>query len=296
MFYRHLARDGTCMRCSSGLESVNHLLFQCHYARLVWALSPIPAPPESEWSDSIYYNMHRVLNIHEFHPQLEKDRNIVPWILWRLWKSRNDSIFKGKDYDAQSVLRRASEDEEEWKWGKEKQNQTSQVVRAETQETKWKPPPQNWVKCNTDGAWNIERPTCGIGWILRNHDKEVLWLGVRALPRVNTVLEAESEALRWTVISMMRLNYRNVLFESDSQQLVSLVKGESEMQQVDPIIQDIKQMLQHFQGVKLTFIKRESNGVADRIAKESFSLGNNDPILYSITPSWLKSQVEIDNV
>ncbi|CAL9219188.1 unnamed protein product [Arabidopsis halleri] len=33
--YRHLLREGTCSRCPSKVESVNHLLFSCSFARLV---------------------------------------------------------------------------------------------------------------------------------------------------------------------------------------------------------------------------------------------------------------------
>ncbi|CAD5323157.1 unnamed protein product [Arabidopsis thaliana] len=45
LYHRHLARDGACARCPNHVESVNHLLFTCSFARLVWAISPIPAPP-----------------------------------------------------------------------------------------------------------------------------------------------------------------------------------------------------------------------------------------------------------
>lgn len=43
--YRHLAKDGSCPRCGASKETANHVLFKCPYARLIWAISPIPAPP-----------------------------------------------------------------------------------------------------------------------------------------------------------------------------------------------------------------------------------------------------------
>ncbi|CAL9213983.1 unnamed protein product, partial [Arabidopsis halleri] len=109
----------------------------------------------------------------------------------------------------------------------------------------------------------------------------VLWIGARAVPRVNSALEAELEALRWAVLSLSRFNYRKVIFESDSQQLVSLLNDCGDRPSLDPILQDIKQLLQHFEETKFVYIRREGNGAADRIAKESLSFENYDPKLYS---------------
>jgi hypothetical protein len=59
--------------------------------------------------------------------------------------------------------------------------------------------------------------------VLRDHTGKVLWLGARAVVKVRSVLEVEVEALRWAVLSLSRFNYRKIIFEVDSQQLVSLV-------------------------------------------------------------------------
>lgn len=40
--------------------------------------------------------------------------DIVPWLLWHLWKNRNELLFKGKEYEAGSLLKKAQEDSEEW--------------------------------------------------------------------------------------------------------------------------------------------------------------------------------------
>ncbi|EFH46850.1 predicted protein [Arabidopsis lyrata subsp. lyrata] len=96
-------------------------------------------------------------------------------------------------------------------------------------------------------------------------------MGQRALPRVQTVLETELEALRWAVLTMSRFNYRRVIFESDSQHL-------------------------HYEEVQIVFTRREGNKVADRIARESLSLLNYDPKLYSLMPDWVKNLVVIDSV
>lgn len=58
MRHRHIVKDGSCGRCDMDSESVNHILFTCPYARLIWALSPIQAPPNGVMSDSLYANIY----------------------------------------------------------------------------------------------------------------------------------------------------------------------------------------------------------------------------------------------
>lgn len=270
------------------------MLFQCPFARLVWALSPVPTPPGGEWTNSIYTNIWWALNFHQEIPLLAHNTNLVPWIMWRLWKSRNDVIFKGKESEAVSVVTFAGLDAEEWAKGKENKAPQANHKTGQQDQPRWQPPPQNWMKCNIDGAWPRTGPKCGMGWVLRNHLGEVVWLGARALPRTRSVIEVEAEAFRWAVITMSRFRYNNVIFESDSQELIRLMLGEESRPQIDPTTQDIRKLLLCFNGVKCVFAKREGNEVADRIAKESLSFTSYDPKLYSIVPEWLKLPVEAD--
>ena len=293
LFNRHLTREGMCLRCPSQRESGNHLLFRCSFARLVWAISPIPAPSGGDWSESIYANLWSLLNFHQHYPQQRKDTKLIPWILWRLWKNRNALIFKGHELDALSVIRLVEEDANEWDRRKEGESRVQRVA-VQRPPVKWKPPPQDWVKCNTDGAWPKAADRCGIGWVLRNSTGNVLWLGARALPRTQSVLEVEAEAMRWAVVNLSRFHYQKFIFESDSQELISLIGGEETRPKIEPILQDLKQLLLYLKEVKFVCTRRGGNEVADRIAKESLSFLNYDPKLYSIVPNWLRSHVETD--
>ncbi|KAL0864081.1 hypothetical protein Bca101_043199 [Brassica carinata] len=100
MRHRHIAKDGNCGRCNMDSETVNHILFTCPYARLIWAVSPIQAPPNGVMSDTLYANIYRVLNIKHHSPDLKIHDDLVPWLLWRIWKNRNEFIFKWIDYSA----------------------------------------------------------------------------------------------------------------------------------------------------------------------------------------------------
>jgi len=205
-------------------------------------------------------------------------------------------VFKGIEFSAKQVILKATEDLEEWNNRKEPQPQKVLPQPPGMQCRRWQPPSYGWVKCNTDGAWVDVAPNCGVGWVLRNQFGEVLWMGLRALPRVQSMLETELEALRWAILSLSRFNYKRVIFESDSQFLVSLIKNNIDHPSLASRIQDIRNLLHHFDEVRFQFIWREGNRVADRIARESLSLVNYDLILYSVMPDWIKHIVVLESV
>lgn len=161
---------------------------------------------------------------------------------------------------------------------------------------KWKRPPHQWVKCNTDAAWPQEGERCGIGWVLRNDTGRVLWMGARALPKLKNVLEAELEALKWAILTMSRFHYKKIIFESDALNLINLLNNREEWPSITPSLQELKRTLLQFEEVKFVFTPRGANGVADRIARESLSFLNDDPRLYSNVPCWMKTFVDLDNV
>lgn len=110
MVYRHIGKDKRCSRCDGEAESVNHLLFQCPYARLVWVVAQVHIPPAGRWSESLFANLYWVLNQKTKYPTEEVDEEFVPWLLWRLWKNRNEFVFRGRDCPTPITVRKAWED------------------------------------------------------------------------------------------------------------------------------------------------------------------------------------------
>lgn len=60
---------------------------------------------------------------------------------------------------------------------------------------KWQAPPQDWLKCNSDGAWETSNEHCSLGWVLRDHNGSVLWMGARRLTRLRSPIEAHRVVL-----------------------------------------------------------------------------------------------------
>ena len=112
---RHNMRcDNYCPRCGEPEESVTHAIFECPPALQVWALSSTPTSPNIFPVSSIYANMdylfRRKNNIVE--PDLDSDS--YAWIIWYIWKARNDKLFRGIDWDPLELVRYTESECQAW--------------------------------------------------------------------------------------------------------------------------------------------------------------------------------------
>lgn len=92
---RHITREDACPRCPDDPESVNHMLFQCSFARLVWALSLVPTTPRGWAANSLFSNIYYLFSLQSHDQQEKVHIEMAPWILWRLWKNRNELMYRG---------------------------------------------------------------------------------------------------------------------------------------------------------------------------------------------------------
>lgn len=122
----------------------------------------------------------------------------------------------------------------------------------------------------------------------------MLWCGTRAYPRLQSVLHTDTEALKWAIVSAASLGYRDIIFETDSKDLVEALQRKSVWPVLRIVHQIISQNIKCFGNSKIKLFLREGNQVADRIAWEAFSLEINDPIMYSLVLSWLNVRVKVD--
>ncbi|XP_013729557.1 uncharacterized protein LOC106433258 [Brassica napus] len=206
-------------------------------------------------SDSLYSNFYRVLNLNYEHAKEEAHDQLGPWLLWRIWKNRNEFLYKGKDYDAPSTVRKAREDMEEWRSRK----------KAEVSE------------------------------VSRDHNGNLLWTCARELPTLGSQIEVEAEAIRWAVRILGGFSYQHVIVETDSLELTKMINGiEAPWPKLRPIIQDISNLLATKKAYRVEFFPRSGNKVADRIANESLTFMSHIPKLYSIMPVWLSSLLEAE--
>ena len=87
--------DDRCQTCGVEGESILHALFQCDPARQVWALSGIPHPEIGFDEGSLFGNLNYLLKLKNSKQHEITMNRTWSWLLWGIWKSRNELIFKG---------------------------------------------------------------------------------------------------------------------------------------------------------------------------------------------------------
>ena len=91
----------SCDRCGAPEESINHVFFECPPACQIWDLSKIPSHPDNFPTGSLFTNMDHLF----WRVRPEMDDHQFAWILWYIWKGRNNKVFSNIDVESSETLR-----------------------------------------------------------------------------------------------------------------------------------------------------------------------------------------------
>lgn len=89
-------------RCCLHQESTNHLFFHCEYAQAVWRGSNLPIT-QFLATNTIEENLQCLLQFY-ISSRIKEVQHAPFWILWQLWKSKNDLFFNKINHEASSVV------------------------------------------------------------------------------------------------------------------------------------------------------------------------------------------------
>nr|VDD33680.1 unnamed protein product [Brassica oleracea] len=91
-----MSLDSLCPRCSSSPETVNHLFFMCPLSIQTWRSNQVTLGYSATFTDDLETNMRRLFDLQS-SSTLTLEQKLTPfWILWKIWKSRNNLIFKNQ--------------------------------------------------------------------------------------------------------------------------------------------------------------------------------------------------------
>lgn len=111
------------------------------------------------------------------------DKRAWLWLLWFIWKSKNDFLFNGKIWSPVEIPIKAKTESVEWF--------LAQLVEREvSNKGHWRPPHQGWLMCNVAFYWDKDKRLLGEAWVVRNHRGVVLIHGRRAFSNVLRKYEA----------------------------------------------------------------------------------------------------------
>ena len=111
--HRYMLCDNHFPRCGAEEETIIHAIFECPPNLHTWHTqhhnSTIGVP-----SASHYTNMDYLLWRKNDIEDLQLDKDPYPWIIWYIWKSRNDKLFRGIDMYPLETVRHAESEYHAW--------------------------------------------------------------------------------------------------------------------------------------------------------------------------------------
>ena len=164
----------------------------------VWALSDYPSLPGYFPSTSVYQNMNFLFwkkrNVASMEPLIET----FPWILWYIWKARNDKIFNGKDISPLDTLQLASLEAECWRKANLLEEGEEEEQHLAPSLVSTLPVDPQRPTCQIDASWIDNSTVSGLGWFYKDQ-MGVERFGLQGCRKSPSSLYAEMEGFIWAM-------------------------------------------------------------------------------------------------
>lgn len=282
--------DATCSSCGNGREDINHVLFQCRFARDVWSLSAVPMPPSGSWSNSVFLNLYHLVKCINSKRLAPEAGLVFPWLLWHIWKARNLFSFEYVRLDAANILDKAIGEADIWRELQAPLNAGVSRSHLPTPDpSRWSKPSIGWIKCNVAASWSTRSANSGGAWITRNREGQTLHHSRRSFSNVDNPLEADLRSLLWSIEEVRSLRLGKVIFETSSPTLRDVFINPQLHPQFGPMTSSILLLLNSFMDWRVEHVSLESNKVASLVASSVTRDHRYSSYVASGGPSWFTS-------
>ncbi|XP_026452916.1 uncharacterized protein LOC113353572 [Papaver somniferum] len=208
-----------CNFCSSAIESVEHMLIHCNFAKAVWFASP----QGLRLQENHQLNLQRMIELWIRN----NDNEYCPAMGMAICRgTRNTKVFENKNISIQGTLAIAIywfnmyynfSDEGETE-AEEGNNPESLPSVSAT----WEPPPDPFIKVNVDAAWKDGSYACVA--VARDNNSVCCGAGTRT-GTTDSVVYAEADGFLLVAELSKWLNFDVVIIEGDSQVVVNNLTG-----------------------------------------------------------------------
>ncbi|KAK1325788.1 hypothetical protein QJS10_CPA01g01583 [Acorus calamus] len=237
---RGITQSTTCTLCSRDTEDVDHLFFRCGYSSFIWLslLAKMGLPRNA--SRTLLGWVEILDQLHLQPAMLKVVKVIFATTIGLIWKERCSRIFRSQSRHKTSLLLHIME---------------TAVIRLskqplyaepcpEVEKTKrnlgiifvtkkfhdiffaWDPPPDFWVKCNSDGSLSDDR--AGFGALLRDSQGKFLIGQASRVPPASInhleLLGVKSGALLCLQLNLSKASLSYKILKADCQPLSSKIQ------------------------------------------------------------------------
>ena len=278
---RNMRCDNYCPRCGEVEETVTHAIFECPPALQVWSLSATPTCPYIFPVSTVYTNMDYLFWRKNGIIGPEQDRDPYPWIIWYIWKARNEKLFRGIDRDPLDLVRHAESECQAW-------FDANEVVQTVALDNINEEPQVVSLRniCLLDGSWTSSAVFSGCGWAWMDSSGNTQLMGTRNFPRRESALHSEVEALRWAMENMLQHSTCQS-FGTDCKELIAMVKDPQAWPSFSTELERIETLQICFPEFNIIHVPRAHNQIADFLAKTTRSFHRELHFIGCSIPVWL---------
>ncbi|XP_048599985.1 uncharacterized protein LOC125580065 [Brassica napus] len=269
--YRHMGTDRSCPRCGDPEETINHLLFECpppFRCGLYRTIRPFRVTSRVPLFIKTCFLFWKKKNVAHMEPLIET----FPWILWYIWKTRNDKVFNGKEVSPVDTLQLASIEAECWR-------KANLLEDSEEEETQTAPSTISTLladpqlpTCQIDASWIENDTVSGLGWFYKDQ-MGVERFGLQGCRKNISPLHDEMEGLIWAMSCLQDLLCTMIHIETDCSGLVDMIVNPTDWPAFAFELVSFKRLKAGFSVFNIDRIPRTKNLRADSLAKEARNIG-----------------------
>lgn len=287
---RGLTDQGDCPRCGDGDETLDHMFRRCTVVEDCWRLTN--APQDFNASSNIPLVIWIEANCSFDSKNLESNRwhTTFPHLMWNIWKARNVFVFNANLITAGEIARWASfEAMEAQKILLKHQG----PMMAKQVWFSWSPPPQGFLKLNTDGSRTSYTGMASASGVFRNHNGS--WVtGFYTKIGTTNSFAAELWGLQEGLKIATNRGFMKLLAETVSLSMVQALDKEAPSRpETDVLIMDCLSLIRQLHDFKLTHTFREGNHCLDRLANMGHN-GRWGTTLLALPPDEIKGILDHD--
>lgn len=276
-----------CPWCLVRNEDDTHVLFDCSFARGVWANIEVPEINQI----GVQTNAKEILR-QLFQLCTKEKLALITTVCWSLWNRRNRWVWDKVSVTEFGVKATAMTLLAEWR--KCQEEKIRGVTGTGPSAKRWNPPPQGWMKVNTDASVFGESRSIGVGGVIRDASGEFIRARARKVMANLQPREAEALSLKEALSWVKDLGYKRCIFETDAKVLAEACRGTNGKAYFHTIVLDCIEFFKHFEDVQVEFVHRSANAVAHTLARATHSMSGTQE--WCIAPSFISDVLLIDSI
>lgn len=202
--------------------------------------------------------------------------------LWAVWLSRNRFMFDKQKVDPSKALETAKLFFNDfWAANTKPPLQEPNDIMHTVHPSRWKPPPDGFLKFNVDAALDIQNNLAAVAVVVRE-SSGAMPTGVARRFICDSVDRAEAEAVLEAMHLAVALEIRRPIFEGDNLTIINACNGQPPPWQASTAINSIRDLHKNFAAVSYHWTPRKQNSVADWVARSALKLSL--PAIWSWLP------------